>query len=584
MQYIRIFSLCISIILAAANEETCSNDGCTADEAEDEVVLLQTRVQHHSSEDGSEIPAERKNGAVPTPPFFKTWDKDGNNHLSKMELKDGLTEAGHAEEVIQEEYDFLSMDTNGDESLSLEEILAWAAEHATEIAAAEGKVFSIEDAEADDTADQSDDETSLFQTVDQLKTQVEGSKGGAPSYEAYTRRRTGLDKCCQNCRSMSFSTGYPAAGKGAGKSGPSDTTYGSKAMSVTFAPPKAETRPCWMKNLLDTVKLNQITWPGTHDTMTFPHSNNLLLEGKGNALNTQTWYLRRQLEAGIRFLDMRITTNGYGIYFHHGAHYVSHNKLWDDGLMIIKQFLDDNPSEVILAKWDKTGVTEAQMTQYFTPYVNMMGGHRHYNCDKTYGDASAAVWLGGKTLGPLRGKMVNIGEFMGCAWETRDYTADRGGRLTGTDVFTLDSFHLDDKKGFIRKQLQRGGPIAKLFNFVELSGAVGLFPGDFARGFGGHDVLGTNDIPFEFGGGHFGIVSMDFPSEKLIAHLIFHGHNGNEARTNTLSHDTRNCWGHGTGCLEGTSCNNCCYGAGWGDTWVPGRYWFMTYCGYATGI
>ena len=58
----------------------------------------------------------------------------------------------------------------------------------------------------------------------------------------------------------------------------------------------------WMKDLSDDALVDEISIPGTHDTMTSHSSNCYLLVGCG----TQSMLLADQLMAGIRFLDIRL--------------------------------------------------------------------------------------------------------------------------------------------------------------------------------------------------------------------------------------------------------------------------------------
>src|SRR5262245_27175119 len=57
-----------------------------------------------------------------------------------------------------------------------------------------------------------------------------------------------------------------------------------------------KTGKTWMKKLADSKKLSELTIPGTHDTCA--------LHG-GDIPKCQAWSLKDQLEAGIRFIDIR---------------------------------------------------------------------------------------------------------------------------------------------------------------------------------------------------------------------------------------------------------------------------------------
>eukprot|EP01084_Bolivina_argentea_P029889 55454_1 len=109
--------------------------------------------------------------------------------------------------------------------------------------------------------------------------------------------------------------------------------------------------PTWMARINDTSLLHRINIPGTHDTMA---------RFGGDAYECNTMSLQKQLESGIRFIDIRADTSpsGYsytwGIY--HGTEGLlignnfQHADLDADVFAVIESFLNDYPSETIIMR------------------------------------------------------------------------------------------------------------------------------------------------------------------------------------------------------------------------------------------
>jgi 1-phosphatidylinositol phosphodiesterase len=102
----------------------------------------------------------------------------------------------------------------------------------------------------------------------------------------------------------------------------------------------------WMKRLIEkngSLTLTDITIPGTHDTGTYNGNHE---EGT----QCQSMTIEAQLEAGIRFMDLRLKQydapyNDLGI-FH--QHYTQNLWLGKDVLPTIVDFLNDNPTECVI--------------------------------------------------------------------------------------------------------------------------------------------------------------------------------------------------------------------------------------------
>lgn len=101
----------------------------------------------------------------------------------------------------------------------------------------------------------------------------------------------------------------------------------------------------WMKALPDETHLHAITMPGTHDTCA---------RIGGPLAQCQTLSLSDQLNAGIRFIDIRCKDESGALRIYHGP--MSQNLDFDSGVRDVCQaFLRDNPSECIVMLVKKEG-------------------------------------------------------------------------------------------------------------------------------------------------------------------------------------------------------------------------------------
>ena len=104
----------------------------------------------------------------------------------------------------------------------------------------------------------------------------------------------------------------------------------------------------WMKELEDEISLDAVTLPGTHDSATayvqLPYF-----------MRCQSLTIREQLEAGFRYLDIRLNTENGKLYFYHSFAKCKTGILpWADALELetvleqVYAFLINHPSETIL--------------------------------------------------------------------------------------------------------------------------------------------------------------------------------------------------------------------------------------------
>lgn len=97
--------------------------------------------------------------------------------------------------------------------------------------------------------------------------------------------------------------------------------------------------PNWMSRLKASARLRELSIPGTHDSVS--------LHGDLNTI-TQTLTLPRQLNAGIRFLDIRLKCVDDELKGYHGG--TSQDITFAQILESIENFLSANPQEVVFAR------------------------------------------------------------------------------------------------------------------------------------------------------------------------------------------------------------------------------------------
>ncbi|UTZ38624.1 phosphatidylinositol-specific phospholipase C [Vibrio campbellii] len=95
----------------------------------------------------------------------------------------------------------------------------------------------------------------------------------------------------------------------------------------------------WMNKINNDVKIRNISIPGTHGSAA--------LYG-GDIPRNQTLSIDQQLDAGIRFLDIRLRHIGNAFAIHHGPFY--QRQMFGDILLVVKSFLENNPTEFVFIR------------------------------------------------------------------------------------------------------------------------------------------------------------------------------------------------------------------------------------------
>lgn len=148
----------------------------------------------------------------------------------------------------------------------------------------------------------------------------------------------------------------------------------------------------WMTGLSDNTSLASLSIPGTHDS-------GARQEPVAGTAKCQDLTIAAQLEAGVRFLDIRCRHIGNSFAIHHGSIYQNLN--FNDVLLACTSFLTSHPGETIIMcvkeEYDATDNTRS-FEQTFDTYVQQYSGF---------------WWLGAAipTLGQVRGKIVLFRRF-----------------------------------------------------------------------------------------------------------------------------------------------------------------------------
>lgn len=260
----------------------------------------------------------------------------------------------------------------------------------------------------------------------------------------------------------------------------------------------------WMGSLPDSTRLHTISIPGTHDSGA--------LHG-GLAVQTNSWSIREQLDAGIRYLDIRARRTKSAFAIHHGSVY--QKQMFGDVMNQVVAFLKSQPHETVLMRVKEEHTAESGSQSFgaiWADYMKRYGGHV-YTGDNTI-----------PTLGQVRGKIFvlrNNGEIptkYGISYSSNEIQDHYIVYWLAHKMVDGDKISLPSKKDKIKEYIlkARSSANAKLV-LNHLSGAQGMAPRDVARA--------TNQEAFEYIGPYngkksLGILIMDFPGERLIYRTV----------------------------------------------------------------
>lgn len=277
-----------------------------------------------------------------------------------------------------------------------------------------------------------------------------------------------------------------------------------------------------------TLRLSQLTIPGTHDSCA-------LHEPFAGTAKCQTLGLRGQLDAGVRFLDIRCRRVGGAFQIYHGA--VSQKMSFDDVRGTCLEFLRAHPTEclVMSVKEEEDAIGAAR------PFAEMF---------EAYAAKDPGAWYLGTAvpaLGEVRGRIVLLRRFasakpMGIdAGLWRDNALFDAGSATAR-LRVQDCYRVgqpETKWQAVAAQLEeaRTGDAGVLY----LNFASGYQP----RAFGVPDITAVSgtvnprlrDFFAAAPAGRFGIVIVDFAEADAVARILAANFpRGNRTEEKPVSH------------------------------------------------
>lgn len=292
---------------------------------------------------------------------------------------------------------------------------------------------------------------------------------------------------------------------------------------------------CWMARFKDSTKLSEMTIPGTHDAAAYKYTTR-----EPEWWNCQTTALFRQLEAGIRALDIRYALEDDKLLLVHAAETLDHTVQLIHVIFGLHEWLRLHPTETIIVslKYDRPNDRHSERLREEKIKAVL---------DQTI---PKGFWLDNvttnSTLGDCRGKLVLFRRFELHRGPGFDVSHDWAGNHPGfsipfasggdariEDFYLLQNHpgdtnhHIDEKWQATVKHLEAArDAIAKGTQslWVTFSSAVGdkretgedVTPRVMALGRG--SVSGINQRLVEWcqknPDGHLGIILMDFVSVR----------------------------------------------------------------------
>ncbi len=320
----------------------------------------------------------------------------------------------------------------------------------------------------------------------------------------------------------------------------SQTAYAHYDEAYSHAPGAVAENAAWMAQLDGSMRLSEISIPGTHDTMS--------VKG-GDISQNQTMTLTEQLHSGIRVFDMRTRHINDSFAMHHG---IIFQGTWfdNDVLVPINNFLDAYPGETVIMHLQSADTAVNNTRSYaetLQAYLDV------------YGAKYWAPTSNNPTLDEIRGKFVILQNFSGGDFGIPSGSLDAQGFLRSEWALTTN-WNLYDKWTKVKAHIEKadnGSRDNVYFNFLSAStgslpyfvasghssngtsaarlatglttpGWAGSYP-DFPRlncfigictiAFEGTNILAADYIA-NSGIGFAGMVVADFPGKRLINNII----------------------------------------------------------------
>jgi 1-phosphatidylinositol phosphodiesterase len=181
----------------------------------------------------------------------------------------------------------------------------------------------------------------------------------------------------------------------------------------------------WMARQEDTRTLASLSIPGTHDA-------GARFEPIAGLAKTQELTIAEQLDAGVRFFDIRCRHYQDGFLIYHGA--VDQNQTYADVLATMTGFLDAHPDEALIVSIQEEATPDKNTRSFEATFTSYL--------DPARWSLATAV----PTLGAVRGKLVLLRRFAATGVGGLDATAwpddspqpfTIGGQLRVQDAYTV---------------------------------------------------------------------------------------------------------------------------------------------------
>ncbi|XP_077984540.1 1-phosphatidylinositol phosphodiesterase-like [Glandiceps talaboti] len=261
--------------------------------------------------------------------------------------------------------------------------------------------------------------------------------------------------------------------------------------------------PNWMSRIPDGRSLANLSIPGTHNTMTF--------EGSGGPIarcQSTNWTLCKQLEAGIRFLDIRCRHFSNCLTIHHGQAF--QNAHFEDVLHDVIKFLSKHSSEVIImrVKEEHEHVSNSRSMKSSLEFnVCNYGGKWFYRSPRTNNPPK---------IGDVRGKIVILDDFDGSS----DFICYSSLKIEDHyHVSTILPSSIDAKFDYVKAHLQkaRHGRTSTLYLTFSSGTGLGAYPDAVAGRINPKLMQYLRRYP---GRNRWGMIAMDFPAAEIVEAII----------------------------------------------------------------
>ena len=281
---------------------------------------------------------------------------------------------------------------------------------------------------------------------------------------------------------------------------------------------KFENRKNWMANIDDKMWLSEMSIPGTHDTMTssdHPDNtcNNFIVS---RCCQTQDLSLREQLDAGIRFVDMRLKHENNDLILHHDFITIGPNL--KHVLEVLTTFLKENPTETIIMSYQQAQKSENSNGVPFhkdfrkqvgeVPDNFMYSEYRMPQLGEVRGKIVLLDWMRNGGLGLAKKK-----DYVDNYWDDIVYMTffmwyvkpEYFERLQNNIAYSQSKY---DNKHFFVSWLSANDCKKTLLNWGPRKCAANVNPEMH------------NYLIKQRGKGNFGVIVMDFPNDWIIKTIV----------------------------------------------------------------